>query len=86
MCMHVYTHVYIYIYESLLTFNCNREFLGGLMVMTQCFHFCELSSIPGLETDPVGHAMWQKKKKKINYNRVVLLSKRIIYVIMFLLA
>ena len=85
MCMHVYTHVYIYIYESLLTFNCNREFLGGLMVMTQCFHFCELSSIPGLETDPVGHAMWQKKKK-INYNRVVLLSKRIIYVIMFLLA
>ena len=65
VCMHVYTHTHthIYIHKSLLRFNCNREFLGGLMVMTQCFHFCGLSSILGLETDHVGHAMWQKTPK-----------------------
>lgn len=40
------------------------EFPGDRMVRTWCFHYCGLSSIPGLGTEIPHQAIADNKKKK----------------------
>ena len=57
----------------------DREFPGGLVVKTQCFHCCGPDSIPGLETEikllyPTAKDVNMKSKtKRILEKRVIFL-------------
>ena len=41
--------------------NCHREFPGGPVVRTQCFHCCGLGSIPGRGTK-IPQDVWHGQK------------------------
>ena len=60
------TCMIIFNFKITLQFKRNREFPGGPVVRTQCFHCCgpRVQSLIGNE-DPASHTAWPKKKKKM---------------------
>ena len=63
---------------SFLIKSVSWEFPGGPVVRTQYFHCCGLGSIPGWETK-IPQATWCGKKNKINFKKVFLFEKKILY-------